>query len=190
MADPVAISNMALQRLGQTSIFALDDTGVLATQCSLTYQATVYELLESYVWPFAITRAELGWVETPESNYTPYAYVYNVPADSLKVLNILDGSFRDSTSDWKIEGEFLYTDEIHTLYVKYIDKTTDEARFPDLFVTALYLRMAMKMCVKITQDQNLLGQITQEYGEAYLMATATLGTDNGQESQPDGWWTN
>jgi hypothetical protein len=189
MSSDVSISNLALQRLGQKSISNLTDTGLLPEQCNMVYQATVYELLESYEWPFAITRAQLGWVETPATYYNPYSYVYNKPADSLRILAILDGAFADSTSMWIIEGAFLYTDEINPLYVRYIDKTVLEANFPELFVTAVYLRMAMKMCLKITQDQNLLGQISQEFTAAYQMAASTLGVNDKQDQQPDSLWS-
>jgi len=189
MASAVEISNMALQRLGQESIESLTDTTTLAEQCNLIYQQTVNELLMSYEWPFAIARGQAGWVETPASNYTPYSYVYNVPADSLVFLSILDANYEDSPSDWLIEGNLLYTDEINPLYVKYIDGTTDETRFPPLFITVLYLRMAMEMCIKITQDSNLLRIITQEYASAYLKATSSLGTNDKQADQPDDWWS-
>jgi len=188
----VSISNLALQRLGQTSISALDDTGLLPEQCNLVYQPTVFEMLESYDWPFAIKRDQLGFVETPTSNYTSYAYTYTNPllGDAIKVLAILDGFYNDSTSDWMIEDQYLYTDEINPLYYKYIDNMlAEEANFPDLFVTVVYLRMAMKMCIKITQDQNLLSQITQEFAMAYQVAQSTLGVNNKQSKQPTERWS-
>ncbi len=188
MSTDVEVCNMALARLGQTTIDSLSDTGVLADQCNLNYEQTFYDLLGSYEWPFAVTRAQAGLVDGGV-NYTPYAYKYNVPADSLKLINILNADYTDSVAEWVIEGNILYTDEINPLYVKYIDRTVDITNVPESFIEPLYLRLASKMCIKITQDQSLLTALLQEYAAAFQTALAVLGANDRQAHQPDAWWT-
>ncbi len=178
---------MALTRIGQSRIASLDQAGSLAELSTLYYKPTLNELLSSYEWPFAIARVHLS--SSAEENLTSYGYKYQIPTDVLRVLTILNSEDYSETDDkWETEGDKLLSDA-NPVYIKYIGKVDDPTRLPQVFIEALYLRIASKMVVKITQDQSLLSMIFQEYMAAYQSAIAYLGGNSQSEKAETEWWT-
>ena len=186
MASKVDICNMALTRLGQGRIASLSQAGLLAEMCTLYYEPTLEELLSTHSWVFAIKRVALA--ASSDTNLTEYDYMYTLPSDSLRVLNqISSDDYSDLTEEYRIEGQFLLSD-LSPNYIKYITKNIIATDLPQLFVEPFYLRMATKMCVKITQDQKLLGQIFQEYSGSMLSAMAIItGSSREVAADETGW---
>ena len=187
MTSEVSICNMALTRIGQNRITSLDQTGVLAELSKLYYEATLNELLSAYKWPFAIARVQLS--ASAETNLTAFTYKYQLPVSNLRVLTMLSSEDYSEIDDvWEIEGDKLLSDTT-TAYIKYISKITDPTKLPQPFVEALYLRIASKMVVKITQDQSLMAGIFQEYSVAFQSAIAFLGGNSKSAPADTTWWT-
>jgi len=187
MISEVSICNMALTRIGQSRITSLSQTGVLAELSTLYYEATLNELLTAYKWPFAIARQQLS--SSAEINLTPFTYKFQLPVNSLKVITMISGDdYSDLTVDWEIEGDKLLSDTSPGI-IKYISTMPNPTKLPQVFVEALYLRIASKMVVKITQDQSLMGMLFQEYVAAFQSATALIGGNSQAKAQPDERWT-
>ena len=178
---------MALTRIGQSRISSLSQTGVLAELSNLYYEATLNELLSAYEWPFAIARTQLS--SSTNTNMTGYGYMYQLPVNYLRVITMLsEDDYSDLTDAWEIEGDKLYSDKTPA-YIKYISTITSPTRLPQAFVEALYLRIASKMVLKITQDQSMMSVLFQEYIAAMQSAMAIIGGNSQEKIQPKEWWT-
>lgn len=179
---------MALTRLGQARISSMTQQNNLGAELStLYYESTRDELLSAYEWPFAIKRANISL--SGENNLSVFAYMYNLPNDNLRILTLLNSEDYSEIDDpWELEGQKLLTD-INPGYIKYIQKITNPTYFPQVFVEPLYLRMATKMCVKMTQDQTLLGIIFQEYMASMQSAMGILGANSKQKHVVDDPWS-
>ncbi len=187
MISDVSICNMALTRIGQNRILSLGQRGVLGELSALYYEPTLKELLSAYEWPFAIGRKQLS--ASADTNLTPYTYMYQLPNNFINMIGLISSEdYSDITDKWEIEGFKLLTDNDSGI-IKYITTMPDPTKLPQPFVEALYLRIASKMVVKITQDQSLMGVIFQEYTAAFQSALAYIG--GSSKSAPDDtvWWT-
>jgi len=186
MASEVSICNMALTRIGQSRILSLGQTGILGELSTLYYQPTLDELVTMYEWPFAINRDSLSALTS--TNMTAYDNKYQLPLDCLRVLTMLsDEDYSDITDSWEIEGDVLYSDKTPA-YIKYIQKVTNPSKLPQVFIEALYLKIASKMVLKITQDQSLMSMIYQEYVAAIQTAMASLGGNSRAKEVTVDWW--
>lgn len=187
MASVVNICNMALTRLGQQRIASLTQSGLGAELSNLFYDPTVRELLTAYEWPFAISREQLA--ASTETNLSKYDYIYVLPNDYLRVLTLLDpDDYSEVNTEWVIEGRKLLSD-VTSCYIKYIKMPTDPSDFPQIFIEALYLRMAAKMCLKMTQDQSLMNMLFQEYMAAMQTAMGEQGANSKNMAEPITLWS-
>ena len=187
MSSDVEICNMALTRLGQSRIASLSQSGLEAEMCTLYYAQTRDELLSSYEWPFAMERKVLA--AEAGTNLTEYDYKYTLPTDLLRpITQISEDDYSDLTDDFRIEGQFLYSD-LSPNYLKYIKKVTKASELSVLFVEPFYLRMATKMCLKLTQDQSLLTILFREYSAAMLNAMGVQGSSDRQRPADDTLWS-
>jgi len=183
----VSICNMALLRLGQSRISSLTQSGLEAELSNVYYGATLEELLTDYEWPFAIERRSLA--ASSSTNLTDFYYKYAIPSQCLRILTFLDGDdFSEVTDEWFIEGAFVYSNR-GPGYIKYISNITNPALFTQPFVEALALRIAIKMCIKMTQDQSLMNMLYQEYAVAMQSAMGLSGANSHAEPAATTPWS-
>lgn len=179
MSSQVEICNMALTRLGQQRITSLSQSSLEAQFCSLFYEQTKNELLTAHEWSFAIGRKVLAAVTG--DNLTEYSYKYSLPNDSLRVITqISSDDFSDLETPYRIEGKYLLSD-LSPNYIKYIKKITSDSDLPTLFVEPLYLRLATKINLKLTQDQTLLRILFQEFSGAMLSAMGLIDANDREK---------
>lgn len=187
----VQICNMALARLGQKgAITSLDASDVVSALCKQFYDITRVELIASYRWHFALDRALLAALSG--DNLTIYTYKYQLPMDPLclKVWNLINAAeetYEDLKAEWMVEGTVLYTDQTPAA-MKYNKDITQVAQLPKLFVEAFALRLATKMCMKLTQDIQLFTVIAQEFAIAMENAKQQEGSWSRQEDAANDWW--
>ena len=187
MNSEVSISSMALTRLGQARISSMTQKGLGAELSNQYYETTRDELISDYDWPFAIKRESIA--VSADTNLSNFTYMYTLPTDYLRVLTLLSSEDYSEIKDaWQIEGLKLLTD-INPAYIKYIRKVENPVELPQLFVEAFYLRMATKMCIKLTQDEKLLIKLWQEFGTALLIAKGNQGSSGRQDQVADSLWS-
>ena len=178
---------MALTRLGQSRITALSQTGLAPELCKLYYEPTRNELLSEQEWSFATKRANISL--SGDENLSSFTYMYNLPTDLLRVVTLISSEdYSDIADAWELEGIYLLTG-INPGYIKYIKQVTNPTQLPQLFVEAFYLRLATKMCIKLTQDQSLLGVIWQEYMAAMQTAMGICGANKKQKQTTTPLWS-
>lgn len=170
--SPVDICNLGLIACGTAPITSLTDSSVEALLCNAIYGPTRDNLLRMHNWNFATITAQL----TLSSEVTPgFAYTYQLPADFLKFVKIVDTPF-----PYKIQGNKLvsnYSDFV----VEYIARITDVSIYDASFVDALSLAMAVKMIYKFNQSTNARQALKDEAKDALR----TARTADGQEGTMD-----
>ena len=186
MADQISISNMALTRLGMQRIVSLDQTEIEAQLCKLYLEPTLKELLSMNDWSFALKRAVL--TIDGGDNLTPYTYKYILPQDFIHAIKLLDEDYNDTDYEWMVEGKYLYSDTTPGT-LKYVSLVSDYGILPQPFVEALYLRLATKIGVKLTQDQGLMAMLYQEYAAAIQGALGMSNANRQSVEAETEWWS-
>jgi len=168
----VTICNLALARIGATAITALTDTTLEGVQCNLHYAATRDALLRSHAWRFALAWVDL--VEYEDGDPDPWAYEYTLPADFLRFV-----STEPPPTPFEIDGQLLRTDE-DSMRIHYVRQETDPDNFDPLFIEALVVSLAAKICMPLLHDKVLQQQLADELPGAISRARLA----NMQESKP------
>lgn len=158
----VQICNLALVHIGANRISTLNDTSVEARECNAIYAILRDEVLESFPWAFARSRAELS--QDAEAPAFQYAYSYILPSDCLMPLSIYEG---DTTPvPYVVEGRNLLTDS-EAVSLRYIKKVTDPALFPPSFIACLSQRMAVDLAMSIAKSSALSLKMYQIYDQMH-----------------------
>lgn len=166
MASKVLICNRALAAIGvKQRIASMSEDSEAARKCNLIFEDCLDEVLRAYNWNCAQARASLAQsVETPAFGY---AYKYALPIDCLRVISIED---EDESSDYKIEGRFLLSDDtaVKTLYIKQL---VDVNELDALCRRCLAARIAAEIAYPLTNSNTLTESMWALY--AGMMTEAT-----------------
>lgn len=171
MASEIQICNLALSYLGQSPITNLMNPQNATEQlCALNYKPCRDAVLEAHNWTFAMARATLT---TPDVTPPEWglAYRFQLPTNLLRVVwagRQQDENYYD-TFDWQVEDDYLVTDA-NPVWIRYVKVIEDASKFSPLFVQALACRLAMDMCVSITENvalyERLVNMFAAKIGEA------------------------
>ena len=179
--------NAVLTRLGEKRINDSNVTDASAVVLRDVYQQSVDEVLASYPWSCATSRAVLAHLDG--DNFTGYAHMYQIPADCLQIISLLDAEeYYPLTDDYVREGRVLYTD-VPVVAVKY----TRRIEFYDmdtLVQNALVFLLAAKSAYRITQNAQLEQDMLIQYQGARLEAEFADGYEkkNRNADQMDRGW--
>jgi len=175
MAAPstdVEIVNLALRRLGCETITALSDTSKQAKLMTILYDTVRRTLLESYRWPFSLTRVEIAADATAPA--FEFSARFALPALYLKAYE----EFNEAL--WFREGEWLLSDAT-SLLLKYVQDITDVTKFSPSFIKVFYLELAHEASHSLTQDKELKGRIKAELAEAKADARFVASSESSPE---------
>lgn len=181
MPSVVDICNKALDKLGHGPITSLEDGTKAANLCNRNWSMIRNEVLRDHPWNFAVVRTTLSSLtEIPSWGF---AHQFQMPADSLRLLEVRDLS----TADYQVEGRrILANDDV--LYVRYIAKITDPNEYDVHFVNAVSVRLAFELCEAITQSSTKKNELYQEYQQAKSDAKRADGQENPpQQIEEDEW---
>ena len=106
------ICNLALSRLGESPITAIDPNGKLpARLCYMHYHPVRREVLCAHRWSFATTAATLQSSETTVTDIRQQLS-HSLPKDCLRVLGV-------SSRSWTLRGRSIYSPEpsLRVLYI-------------------------------------------------------------------------
>lgn len=178
----VQICNIALTGLGASRITSLTQDSENARRCNVLYATLRDDLLRRHPWNFAVTRRQLAVLdETPAFGYT---YVYQLPADCLRVL-----SEQNSDTDYKIEGRKVFTDDT-TIKIKYIARVTDTNIFSIDFSMALAAYLASTLAYSITNSNTVAEAASNTFNEKLSLAKAADASEGLPDDLETETWTN
>ena len=158
------ICNLALSRLGESPITAIDPNGNLPSRlCYMHYHPVRREVLCAHRWSFATTCATLQSSETSAPGCL-HQLRHSLPADCLRVLAV-------NTRCWTLRGRAIYTSTPGVRLI-YIADVEDSALFEPLFIEALVLRLAWKLCVPLINSTTARQALGDEYQRVALPQAA------------------
>jgi hypothetical protein len=161
MASVTSICNRGLQLLGAARILDITDNTRNGRACNACYDAVRQGEIRKHRWRFAIKRATLAPL-TETDPHGEFDYIFQLPADCLKVLKPED----DIYCDWQIEGRKLYTNDGDTLNLRYLYDVTDPNEMDSNFREMVSAKMAQEMCEEITQSNTKKADAKESYKEA------------------------
>lgn len=183
------IVNAALAELGSTTrITSIEDPGNVALTARTLWPDVLRELLSLHPWNFAIRRKALNAAgEAPDFGY---ARKFQLPIDCVRWLPAAIGS-----SDWHAcerEGNFLLTDAVAPLNIRYIAYADEPAHWPPPFATAMTLRLAASMAETVTQAEGTKDRLLDRAEAALRKAKRVDGLETGphrrnRKSFTGGW---
>ncbi len=175
ITSDVDICNMALDYCSTKNITSLDEKTKEAKKCNAWYDIVRKSLLLNLNASFSIKRARLAEV----ADYVPifgYDKAFALPHDLLQVLNL--GSPLDDNL-YQIEGEYFYCNEnIKDVYIRYLADIKDVTLFDAEFCDCLALKLAEKICLPLTQDDQRANYIKQLAAQKYIECSTKYGRDN------------
>ena len=158
------ICNLALSRLGESPITAIDPNGKLpARLCYMHYHPVRREVLCAHRWSFATTAATLQSSETTVTDIRRQLS-HSLPQDCLRVLGV-------SSRSWTLRGRSIYSPE-PSLRVLYIADVEDTSLFEPLFIEAFALRLAWKLCIPLINSTTARQALGEEYQRIALPQAA------------------
>lgn len=187
MAAAIDIANRALVLLGEKRITSLDDQTKGAATCKSQYDLTRQSELRAHRWGFAMKRAQLGASTTPPA--FGFANLFPFPVDLVRLDFVGDCFAGASTTDYRswpeatfaVEGRAIVTDLAAPLDIRYVWDITDATQFDALFVDAFAHRLAIDVCMAMTDSSSK----KQTLGVAYSLIIGDAVSVNAIERPPD-----
>jgi len=177
MASKVQICNMALSRLGASTITSLTDNTTEAKLCNTLFDDLADRVMVQGSWTTTIFRAALALTtNTPSFGFS---YEFQLPVDPLclKVLDINEA--KPGTLEYRIEGDKLLCDS-STIKIRYIGKLTDTEEYGPLLTEAIELLLASYLAFPITGDRMIAQSMREEYS---IFLANNLAVDGQQGSK-------
>lgn len=162
---PLDICNLALSKLGESPISAIDANGSpAARQCYLHYHPTRREVLSAHRWTFAQKLTEITSSEPMDETMCEHILHHSLPADCLRVLSV-------NQSNWTLRGRAIYCRE-KRIKLLYTYDCEDTELFESLFIDAFATRLAFKMCISLTCSTTARASLLEEYKKTCLPEAA------------------
>ena len=175
MSTDVQICSIGLSRLGQGAITSLADTDSVSVTCNIHFQQAVDWVLREREWKNCTKRASLPTPDgTPDYGWNDY---YNVPADTLRVLDVRASDLEDYTENltrWNHEDGVINCDITDGIKIKYLYRVA-AANIESHIVAVIALKIAEMVCMPITNSKQLKESITMEYKDTLRDAAALDG---------------
>lgn len=157
------ICNMALGKLGESPLSAIDSNGTLPSRlCYMHYHPARREVLCATRWSFATRKITLTSAEPAADE--EHAVAHTLPPDCLRVLQV-------NHPQWTLRGRCIYcpVTDIRLLYTADVE---DCALFDPLFAEALAVRLACKLCIPLINSTTALQALREEYRRVSLPQAA------------------
>ncbi len=192
MASDVDICNVALARIGMSTINALSEDNRAARLCQALYPGCVEELARAHAWTFTKKTAALAVHGIAPT--AGWSYRYALPSDLVRALKLtIDGRERGTPGElYTLEmlpdgsAKTLLTDA-SPAYLRYTYPNTNPLHFDPLFRSALSYRLALDLTVLLTDNaaqarETMRGELAIALGQA--RATDANETNEFEESEP------
>ena len=157
MASFVEISSNALRLLGDDPITSFSDDTERARLVNAVYEEMRDEVTRAAVWNCCKSRQVLASLsETPAFGW---AYYHQLPADCLRVVDVLSG---DTRIDHTIEGRRLMTD-VSSVNLIFLKRVTDPNELDVLFIAAYTARIAAELALPISGSNTVATAMWRAY---------------------------
>jgi hypothetical protein len=175
MTAEIDICNMALDTLATDSIVSINGNELAAKLCKRWYDISRRTLLKDLNPSFAIKRAALCEDEDFQPVYG-WNNAFLLPHDCLKVWNIEDPMIGER---YQIEeGNHLFCDYKGLVHIRYVFDNKDVSAYDDDFIELFALKIASRICLRLTADYEKKASIEADLNKKYLETSYKYGSDN------------
>lgn len=172
----VSTANMALVKLGQEPITSLTQDTKNARLVNAVFEMCRNEVLEGHPWYFATKTVELASVDGVEDSLEIWQFVYEKPADFLKMIH---------GADWKQEFEirdgYLMANE-EPLKIKYIFECSNPGLWSYSFAQCLSWRIAAEIAYAVTKSNTVATTMMA----GYAMSLKEARYNDAHKRSPEG----
>ena len=167
------LCNLALLRLGQSTITDLSAEDSTSKVCNLNHQQAIDWVLRERAWKFNTTRVDLT-----SPGLTPafgWNFSYPLPLAHLCTLEVRTTSLKDYQENHTLYAQevgAILTDGDNGVKLKYL-RRVDPSLIPSHVVDVIALNLALRIAIPITGSKELHGTLTSEYA-TYLSQAAAL----------------
>jgi hypothetical protein len=177
------LCNLALAEVGDSySITDIAETSNQAAVCRLFFEPTRDALLRAHQWNFARTLADLTALS--DDPIFGWDYQYALPSDFIRLIEFNGLDAWQTEDDFQIangpSGGLVLLSDDNTASIVYIKRVTDANLFDSLFVEAFTLKLAARICTKLTKDDAIRDRLASAAKEAMGRARQT----DANESRP------
>lgn len=158
------IFNLALSHLGNLRVASDTEDSAEAEVLRTHWDNTRRGLLRRSAWNFAETEETLSAIEDGEA--FDFAYGYQLPSDYLMCLKFNRIPPANQSTQFKIAGEVLYSDDTEAV-LEYTRDETDCTKWDDEFCNALSYFLAAAIGPTLTKDPKTGMQLLQT-AQAFL----------------------
>lgn len=186
MATIISIANAAATRIGTAArLTSLDDNRTVARTLKAVWDDQRRAVLRDGSWNFASRRAELAAEADGERVVYPWAYAFPLPAESLRLIEVLDLADRLA---WQYEDGAVLCNSAGPLRVRYAIDVPELARWDDLAADAFALRLAWRCGHKIAGSSFDKEACWRDYREALGRARTIDALENPPIPLDQGGW--
>lgn len=168
----IGVWNMALDVLREQPLSATTDTAPPAKWLSRNYDQQRDFLMESMLWKFAMTRANVAAEAT-----TPawgWSYQFILPTECLRIIPpTVNGQWMGTPLPYETENGRLLMNIPGPLPLRYIQRITNEGLMSNGFLEVLSLRLARKMAHWMTGKQSMVETIKDQLTETLEVVRTT-----------------
>lgn len=116
-----------------------------------------------------------------------YEYQYKLPTNALRVIRHMDPVDPDKDYEYKIEGNYLLTDEDEA-YVRWIVKLTDPDKWDSLLREAVALRLAVDLAYSLSGNRSLVDTMKGLYDDKISEAASIDGQEGTLDVVSEDEW--
>jgi hypothetical protein len=117
-----------------------------------------------------------------------HAFIYDLPADCYRPMQVLDATgHADEAYTWERNRSFIYTD-VEDAQLRYVRQSTDPTEWDPDLVSAMSLRLAWLISMRIHTDKDLRSRIYGEMEVALKKGAATSTRTRKDPGEPERTW--
>ena len=176
MASVVGICNGALNQLGATTILSLTEDSKNARLCNSRYTQVRDALFRTHPWNCLQKRIELA-LNTSAPTWG-FKYSYNLPADCLRLLRILDYD-----TNYKVEGRKVLSNS-ETMKILYVSRVTDPNEYDELLRETISASLGADIAFGVTSN-NQTAKNMYELFKDKLRDARFVDSTEGQNVEQD-----
>lgn len=155
------LCNLALAEIGDSyNITSIDEISPQAGICKRFYDSTRDALLREHPWSFARARADLARLST--APLFGWDYQFQLPANFLRLIEFNGLDAWQPEGAYELEGGVILTDAAAAQII-YVKRVTEANLYDALFVEAFTLKLAARICTKLTKDDGLQEGLMRRY---------------------------
>lgn len=179
MADFVSIANLAASGIGEDDqLRSPDDDTHLSRSVKAVWDIERRAVIRAHTWNFAMRRQQLAALagEAP----FPWAASFKMPADSVRLVEVLGRAVGPYRRDYQLEGNCILTNSTGPVPIRYLADVVEPALWDDLFVVVFARRLGWAIADRITGDRGRKDDAFRVYRDALSDARRVDARENPQ----------